>query len=80
MSRLENKKNNAKNEVTSTVKLALHQDLQDLVLEPPKRQVREGGSKRFYIWRNMIKAITFYFRNLEPAQSLHRFVKGKLLE
>ena len=61
--------NNAKNDVTCTIRLALHQ-----ILKTPHRQVRESGSKRFYIWRNIMKAVAFYFRNLEPTQSLHRFV------
>ena len=27
-----------------------------------------------YIWISIMKAVTFYFSNLEPTQSLHRFV------
>ena len=66
--------NNTKNDVTSTVKLALHQDLQDLVLKTSNRQVKEDGIKRFYLWRSIMKAVTFYFRNLESTQSIRRFV------
>ena len=66
--------NNGKNDVTSTVRLALHQNLQDLILKTPNRQVREGGSKRFYTWRIIMKAVAFYFRNLELTQNLRRFV------
>ena len=74
---MEIKTNDAKNDVTSTVRLASPQDLQDLANlkeKTPNRQVREGGSKRFYIWRSIMKALTFYFRNLEPTQNLHRFI------
>ena len=27
-----------------------------------------------YIWRNIMKAVAFFFKNLEPTQSLQRFV------
>ena len=72
MSRPENQNRNAKNDLTFTVRLTLHKDLQDL--KTPNRQVREDGRKKFYIWRIIMKAVTFYFNNLGPTQSLHRFV------
>ena len=54
------------------MRLALHQDLQDLKTQ--NRQVRKVGSKRFNIRRSIMKAARFHFRNLEPYQSLHRFI------
>ena len=31
--------------------------------------------KRNYIWRRIMKAVTFYFWNLEPIPNLYRFVQ-----
>ena len=55
------KTNNTKNGVTSTIKLALHKDL---TLKTPKIEQESdygGGSKKNYIWRSIMKAVTFYF-------------------
>ena len=52
------KTKNAKNGGMSTVNLALHKNL---VLKIPKREVRLDGSEKSYIWRDIMKAATFYF-------------------
>ena len=41
---------------------------------PNRQVVREGRSKRFHMWRSIMKALTFYFRNLKPTQYFHRFI------
>ena len=52
----------AKNGVTSTVSLALHKDL---ILKTPKREVKKEvkveESEKSYTWRDIMKAVTFYF-------------------
>ena len=51
---------NAKNGVTSTLYLALYKDI---ILKTPKREVKleRYKWKKSYIWRDIMKAVTFYF-------------------
>ena len=35
--------------------------------------------KKGYIWRDIMKAVTFYFKNLEPNLCVYRFVLDFLL-
>ena len=73
VSRLENQsKKNAKNGVTSAVKVALHKDL---ILNTLNGKVRlEWWKLKIYILGYIIKVATFYFENVEPSSSLYRFV------
>ena len=52
----------AKYGVTSTVSLTLHKDL---TLKTPKRDAKNKGkfegSEKSYIWRDIMKTVTFYF-------------------
>ena len=50
---------NAKNGITSTVNLALHRDL---ILKTPREKLDQtDGSEKNYIWRDIMKAATFFY-------------------
>ena len=48
-----------------TRKMPLHQT---------DKSEKNGGSKKSYIWKSIMKPVSFYFRNLESTHSLHRSV------
>ena len=51
MSQPENQNiNNAKNDAMSTLRLALHQDLQDLILKTPNRQGSHDDGDELLSW------------------------------
>ena len=60
-----------KNGVTSTVTLTL-QEYFFLRYQRGKLDYSDG-SKKSYIWKDVMKAVTFYFENLEPTACLYRF-------